>query len=257
MHACGQAAACRAGGAAGRCARHGRPLAPLSTTRALCRPAPCPHGKAACKLHPIEVLLLGAPRPTHRAPHLRGGRVHADRLQVLQCEVAGRLAPPLARRGRPLLAARLWHCRRQCEQRQARARGDLCFLRMVFASISRLRRNKQCCGLHPERVPSRHQRRSGAHPGPGLLPTCLRRRSLGLVAASPSSRGVLRPPLRALSPPRESPLERELRERWYSCGGGRHGRNTSLSQKHKFLRQNDAGRNKQGAARPTVGATHQ
>ena len=52
---------------------------------------------------------------------------------------------------------------------------------------------------------------------PNHPPTCLRRRSLGLTApgSPPSSLGVLRPPLRALSP--LSPLVRAVRERANSC----------------------------------------
>ena len=60
-------------------------------------------------------------------------------------------------------------------------------------------------------------RLSSAHPHHNHAPlTCLRSRSLGLTApgSASSSRGVLRPPLRALSP--LSPLVRAVSERAYS-----------------------------------------
>lgn len=92
----------------------------------------------------------------------------------------------------------------------------------------------QLCDPKPGSTPYKHQRCSGPC-WPRQRPTCLRSRSLGLVAASPSSRGVLRPPLRALSPP----LVRELRQRWYSWRGG---------QRAGKAGSNAAGRRLQAAA---------
>lgn len=151
-----------------------------------------------------------APRRSLR-PHLRSSRVHAHRLQVLQGQVSRRLAPPLARRRRPLLAT--------CLQVIARGRkrpGDVPG-RLLSCAKQQTRAPAWHAAWHPLPTRSAPCRRCGEAKRSQLPPTCLRRRSLGLVAVSPSSRGVLRP-LRALSPPWDSPLVREVSERWNSYG---------------------------------------